>query len=85
MDKNTGTCKEHLKYFYVYPARHFVTPESARKSAIESIQQELSETLPGLGLIEAHRLEQRTRYDTLTGGKPVRNPTVFSIIFRMIS
>ena len=63
VDKNTGTCKEHLKYFYVYPARHFVTPESARKSAIESIQQELSETLPGLGLIEAHRLEQRTRYD----------------------
>jgi excinuclease ABC subunit B len=63
VDKNTGTRKEQLKYFYVYPARHFVTPESARKSAIESIQQELSETLPGLGMIEAHRLEQRTRYD----------------------
>jgi excinuclease ABC subunit B len=63
VDKNTGTKKEQLKYFYVYPARHFVTPESARKSAIESIQQELSETLPGLGMIEAHRLEQRTRYD----------------------
>ena len=63
VDKNTGTRKEQLKYFYVYPARHFVTPESARKSAIESIRQELSETLPGLGMIEAHRLEQRTRYD----------------------
>ena len=63
VDKNTGTEKEQLKYFYVYPARHFVTPESARKTAIESIQQELAEVLPTLGLIEAHRLEQRTRYD----------------------
>ncbi len=63
VDKNTGARKEQLKYFYVYPARHFVTPESARKSAIESIQKELSEVLPTLGMIEAHRLEQRTRYD----------------------
>ncbi len=63
VDKNTGNRKEQLKYFYVYPARHFVTPESARKSAIESIQQELGEVLPSLGMIEAHRLEQRTRYD----------------------
>ena len=31
VDKNTGNRKEQLKYFYVYPARHFVTPESARK------------------------------------------------------
>ena len=63
VDKNTGNRREQLKYFYVYPARHFVTPESARKSAIESIQQELSEVLPTLGMFEAHRLEQRTRYD----------------------
>ena len=47
----------------MYPARHFVTPESARKSAVESIRQELFEVLPTLGMIEAHRLEQRTRYD----------------------
>jgi excinuclease ABC subunit B len=63
VDKNNGVKKEQLKYFYVYPARHFVTPESARKIAIESIQEELSEVLPTLGMIEAHRLEQRTRYD----------------------
>jgi excinuclease ABC subunit B len=63
VDKNTGTKKEQLKYFYVYPARHFVTPESTRKTAIESIQQELAEVLPTHGLIEAYRLEQRTRYD----------------------
>jgi excinuclease ABC subunit B len=63
VDKNTGTVNEEMKYFYVYPARHFVTPESARKTAIASITKELDEVLPTHGLIEAHRLEQRTRYD----------------------
>jgi excinuclease ABC subunit B len=63
IDKNTGAKNEEMKYFYVYPARHFVTPESARKTAISSILTELDEVLPTLGLIEAHRLEQRTRYD----------------------
>lgn len=63
VDKNTGAKKEEMKYFYVYPARHFVTPESARKAAIVSILKELDEVLPTLGMLEAHRLEQRTRYD----------------------
>ncbi|MEN6396259.1 MAG: excinuclease ABC subunit UvrB [Methanoregula sp.] len=63
VDKNTGAVNEEMKYFFVYPARHFVTPEGARKTAIASIQKELGEVLPSLGLIEAHRLEQRTRYD----------------------
>jgi excinuclease ABC subunit B len=63
VDKNTGNRKDLLKYFYVYPARHFVTPESARAAAIASIQKELAEVLPTLGLVEAYRLEQRTRYD----------------------
>jgi len=63
IDKNTGANNEEMKYFYVYPARHFVTPESSRKAAIASIQKELDEVLPTLGLLEAHRLEQRTRYD----------------------
>ncbi|MDD1700892.1 MAG: excinuclease ABC subunit UvrB [Methanoregula sp.] len=63
VDKNTGERKEEMKYFYVYPARHFVTPEGARKSAISSIRSELEEVLPALGMIEAHRLEQRTNFD----------------------
>jgi excinuclease ABC subunit B len=63
VDKNTGAKKEEMKYFYVYPARHFVTPESTRMTAIESIRKELDEVLPALGMIEAHRLEQRTRFD----------------------
>ena len=63
VDKNTGVKTEDLKYFYVYPARHFVTPESARIAAMASIQQELDEFLPTLGMIEAHRLRQRTNFD----------------------
>jgi excinuclease ABC subunit B len=63
IDKNTGAKKEEKKYFYIYPARHFVTPESARKTAIESIRKELDEVLPTLGMIEAHRLNQRTHFD----------------------
>jgi len=63
VDKNTGLKIEEMKYFFVYPARHFVTPEGARKAAINSILKELDEVLPTHGLIEAHRLEQRTHYD----------------------
>ena len=63
VDKNTGARKEEMKYFYVYPARHFVTTESAQKAAIVSIKEELDEVLPTLGLVEAHRLRQRTNFD----------------------
>jgi excinuclease ABC subunit B len=63
VDKNTGNRKEQLKYFYVYPARHFVTPEGSRKKAAETIRKELDDVLPTLGMLEAHRLEQRTNYD----------------------
>jgi excinuclease ABC subunit B len=63
IDKNTGGKKEEMRYFYIYPARHFVTPEGTRKTAIASIRRELDEVLPTLGMIEAHRLEQRTNFD----------------------
>jgi excinuclease ABC subunit B len=63
VDKNTGAKKEEMKYFYVYPARHFVTPDSARIAAVVSIKKELEEVLPRLGMIEAHRLRQRTNFD----------------------
>jgi len=63
IDKNTGRKKEEMRYFYIYPARHFVTPEGTRKTAIASIRGELDEVLPTMGIIEAHRLEQRTNFD----------------------
>jgi len=40
VEKNTGARKEQLKYFYVYPARHFVTPEGARKTAAATIRND---------------------------------------------
>ncbi|MDD1710952.1 MAG: excinuclease ABC subunit UvrB [Methanoregulaceae archaeon] len=63
IDKNTGLVKEKMGYFYVFPARHYVIPQDLQKKALRSIQQELEERLPELGMIEAHRLSQRTMYD----------------------
>jgi excinuclease ABC subunit B len=63
INKITGEVKEELKYFFVYPARHFVISEDYVKEAIESIKKELDERLPKLGLVESHRLKQRTLYD----------------------
>ncbi|HZD43823.1 MAG TPA: helicase-related protein, partial [Methanomicrobiales archaeon] len=63
IDRTGGTAVEEMKYFYVYPARHFVTPESEKKRAIVSILAELEEHLPTLPPLEAHRLQQRTLYD----------------------
>ena len=47
----------------IFPARHFVIPDSERDRAIESIKNELEEVLPTLGLVEAQRLKKRTLYD----------------------
>lgn len=63
IDKQTGQRKDILDYFYVYPARHFVIPEEDQKSAIKTILAELNERLPELGMIESHRLKQRTLHD----------------------
>ena len=63
IDKITGDIKGEYRYFYLYPAKHFVIPEEKQERAIILIQEELEEQLPGLGLIEKHRLRQRTLYD----------------------
>src|SRR5690606_28629172 len=56
--------REHVA---VFPASHFVTGEEKMKVAIENIEKELEERLQELRdndkLLEAQRLEQRTRYD----------------------
>ena len=65
IEKATGRVKERLDYFYVYPARHFVTPKEEIDAAITSIRDEL-ETVLGSGKLDdlgAHRLRQRTEYD----------------------
>lgn len=63
IDKNTGKVLEKHKYFFVYPAKHFVTDEEDTKKAIISIQKELENNLKKLDLVEAQRLKQRTTYD----------------------
>ncbi|MCK9317081.1 MAG: excinuclease ABC subunit UvrB [Methanoculleus sp.] len=63
IDKTSGQRLETMDYFFVYPARHFVAPEEEKERAIVSIQEELEEWLPNLGMLEAHRLRQRTLYD----------------------
>ncbi len=66
-DPLTGQVQQELKRFTVFPGSHFVTPRETVLRAIETIKLELSErveqlTRSGL-LVEAQRLEQRTRFD----------------------
>jgi excinuclease ABC subunit B len=63
IDRNTGAVREKMGYFYVFPARHYVIPQELQKLALESIQKELKERLPELGMLESHRLSQRTLFD----------------------
>lgn len=63
IDKITGKVIESMNYYYLFPAKHFVVPENSKKDAIESIKEELENALPKLGMLEAHRLKQRTLYD----------------------
>ncbi len=63
INRTTGDPVEKLRHIYVYPARHYIIPEEQKEAAIRSIEAELQERLPHLGMLEAHRLEQRTKYD----------------------
>jgi len=63
IDKITGETIDIPNYVFIYPAKHFVIAEGKKERAIKSIQEELEERLPDLGMIEAHRLKQKTLYD----------------------
>ncbi len=67
IDPVTGEILTSLSALRVYPARHFVTPEEQLERAILDIEQELEKQLALFRkegkLLEAQRLEQRTRYD----------------------
>jgi len=67
-DPTTGELLSgNLPRFAVYPAKHYVTPAERVQEAIGRIEAELAERLEQLRredkLLEAQRLEQRTRYD----------------------
>jgi len=63
INKITGETINKLDYIFIYPAKHFVIAENKRARAVELIKKELEERLPQLGMIESHRLKQRTLYD----------------------
>ena len=63
VNKTTGDANEEFKYFFFYPAKHFVMPERVKSDAIKKIHEELEATLPNLEMLEANRLKQRTEYD----------------------
>jgi excinuclease ABC subunit B len=66
-DPLTGRVLHALARFTVYPSSHYVTPRETTLRAVEAIKAELRERLEyfhGAGrLVEAQRLEQRTRFD----------------------
>ncbi len=63
----TGLAEKTMENFALYPAKHYVSSESAAKRAIETIKIELKDRLKYFNrhkkYLEAHRLEQRTNYD----------------------
>ncbi|RAM51149.1 MAG: excinuclease ABC subunit B [Hapalosiphonaceae cyanobacterium JJU2] len=67
VDPVTGEILQSLQAVNLYPARHFVTPEERLEEACDAIAQELKERkaeLESVGkLLEAQRIDQRTRYD----------------------
>ncbi|WP_439096857.1 excinuclease ABC subunit UvrB [Bacillus massiliigorillae] len=67
VDALTGEVLAEREHVAIFPASHFVTREEKMKVAIENIEKELEEQLAVFRengkLLEAQRLEQRTRYD----------------------
>jgi excinuclease ABC subunit B len=66
-DPLTGRIRQKIPRFTVYPSSHYVTPRERVVGAIETIKEELRTRvaeLVGMGkLVEAQRIEQRTRFD----------------------
>jgi len=67
IDPLTGEVLADLDEVQIFPAKHFITPEEQREQALADIEAELEARLAELKaaekLVEAQRLEQRTRYD----------------------
>ncbi|QNP48779.1 excinuclease ABC subunit UvrB [Diaphorobacter aerolatus] len=66
-DPLTGRVMQKIPRFTVYPSSHYVTPRDKVLAAVETIKEELDERLKFFvkegKLVEAQRLEQRTRFD----------------------
>jgi excinuclease ABC subunit B len=66
-DPLTGRMRQKIPRFTVYPSSHYVTPREQVLSAVEAIKIELTERVAEFvsqgKLVEAQRIEQRTRFD----------------------
>ncbi|MEZ5602910.1 MAG: excinuclease ABC subunit UvrB [Burkholderiaceae bacterium] len=66
-DPLTGRVRQKIPRFTVYPSSHYVTPRETVMRALGTIREELAERLKFFydqgKLVEAQRLEQRTRFD----------------------
>ena len=66
-DPLTGRIRQKIPRFTVYPSSHYVTPREQVLMAVETIKVELADRLKEFvsqgKLVEAQRLEQRTRFD----------------------
>ncbi|HEX7687004.1 MAG TPA: excinuclease ABC subunit UvrB [Burkholderiaceae bacterium] len=67
MDPLTGQVRQKVPRFTIYPSSHYVTPRERVLAAVEGIKEELRWRLDDFvkagKLVEAQRLEQRTRFD----------------------
>jgi excinuclease ABC subunit B len=67
VDPLTGEIISNLEEYKIFPGSHYVTPQAKLKVALGHIEHELAERLAGFKkdgkLLEAQRLEQRTRFD----------------------
>ncbi len=67
VDTTTGAALRHLSHVILYPASHYVTSREKMDACLENIERDLNEQVEALRagdrLVEAQRLEQRTRYD----------------------
>src|SRR4051794_38564466 len=67
INPTSGEVLSQMDEMYVYPAKHFVTPDERVRAAIVGIEQELNDRLAVLKtegkLLEAERLKARCRYD----------------------
>ncbi len=67
IDPLTGEILKQLQEYKIFPSSHYVTPQAKLKLALGQIENELADRLAFYkkngGLLEAQRLEQRTRFD----------------------
>ena len=67
IDTLTGEILANQSEIEIFPAKHFITPQDKLEEAIEDIKQEMEDQIALFRaqgkLIEAQRIEQRTRYD----------------------